>query len=162
MPLGNAYPGQICSIASALELVGERWTLLIVREVMLGVHRFDEIQADLGIARNVLQARLERLVDGGVLERRRYQEHPPRDDYHLTPAGRDLWPALFALMRWGDAHAPRPDGPPVLVSHRGCGGDVDDHRVCQRCGAQLELRDIVARAGASASARHPLRRRAAA
>ena len=76
MPLGNTYSGQTCSIASALEVVGERWTLLIVRQVMLGVRRFDEIQRDLGIARNVLQARLEHLVDEGMLERRRYQEHP--------------------------------------------------------------------------------------
>lgn len=162
MPLGNAYAGQTCSIASTLELVGERWTLLIVRELMLGVHRFDEIQADLGIARNVLQARLERLVRGGVAERRRYQDHPPRDSYHLTEAGRDLWPVIFALMRWGDEHQPRPGGPPVLVSHRGCGGEVDDHRICRRCGAELELGDVTARPGESAGAGHPLRRRAAA
>ena len=161
MPLGSDYSSQSCSIASTLELVGERWTLLIIREVMLGVHRFDEFQADLGIARNVLQGRLERLVGGGILERRRYQEHPERHGYHLTEAGRDLWPVIVSLMQWGDTHAPRPGGPPVRLEHRGCGGDVDGHRICTRCGVRLSIVDVVAIAGESANERHPLRRLAA-
>lgn len=90
MPLQRTYENQVCSIAAALEIVGERWTLLIIREALLGVHRFDELQADLGVARNVLQARLERLIEHGILEKRRYQDHPPRHDYYLTEKGLDL------------------------------------------------------------------------
>ncbi len=88
--LRNDYDNQVCSIAAALEVVGERWSLLIVRDGFLGLRRFDELQADLGIARNVLQTRLTRLVDQGVLEKRRYQERPQRYEYHLTEKGQDL------------------------------------------------------------------------
>src|ERR1700755_3130047 len=90
--LGNDYKTQACSIAGALEVVGERWSLLIVRDVFLGLRRFDEIQANLGIARNVLQARLEKLIEQGVVERRLYQERPERYEYLLTEKGLDLWP----------------------------------------------------------------------
>ncbi|HET9101892.1 MAG TPA: helix-turn-helix domain-containing protein [Solirubrobacteraceae bacterium] len=162
MPLGNTYRGQTCSIASALEVVGERWTLLIVRQVMLGVRRFDEIQRDLGIARNVLQARLEHLERAGILERRRYHDSPIRYEYRLTEAGRDLWPVLVSLLQWGDAHLPRDEGPPVHLEHRGCGGAVDTHRMCTRCGAALEYGDVVGRPGRDLPAGHPLLRRAAA
>ncbi len=160
MPLGNAYATQTCSIAGALEVVGERWTLLIVREVMLGVRRFDEIQSDLGIARNVLQSRLERLVEHGVLEKQPYSERPPRYEYRLTERGLDLWPTIVALMQWGDAHSPTAAGPPVLLEHRGCGGSIDGHRTCERCGARVGPRDVWAVAGPGATESHPLRRRA--
>jgi DNA-binding HxlR family transcriptional regulator len=162
VPLKRNYVDQECSVAATLELVGERWTLLIVREVLLGVHRFSELQADLGIARNVLQARLERLVEHGILERRRYQVHPPRDGYHLTDKGLDLWPTIIALMAWGDRHLPRTGGPPVTITHRGCGGEMDAHRVCLRCGSRLGPRDVWAAPGDSAGPDHPLRRRLAA
>src|SRR5215213_5631670 len=127
--LGRGYDNQVCSIAGALELVGERWTLLILRDVFLGVRRFDDFQRDLGIARNVLQSRLERLVEEGVLERRQYQDRPVRHEYRLTEKGMDLWPVVVALMKWGDRHL-YPDGAPVVMEHRGCGGEVDDRRVC--------------------------------
>jgi DNA-binding HxlR family transcriptional regulator len=159
MPLRSTYENQNCSVAAALEIVGERWTLLIIREAMLGVHRFDEMQADLGIARNVLQSRLERLVENGILDRRRYQDRPERFAYHLTEAGLDLWPALVALMRWGDDHAPAPGGPPVRLAHRGCGGSVDRHHICEECGQRLGPRDVWALPGPGADADHPLRRR---
>jgi DNA-binding HxlR family transcriptional regulator len=162
MPLQRTYSGQTCSIAAALEIVGERWTMLIIREALLGVHRFDEMQADLGVARNVLQTRLERLVDEGVLERRRYQERPPRYGYHLTEKGLDLWPAVVALMQWGDKHAGGPGGPPVRLEHRGCGGAVDEHLMCVVCDQRLGPRDVWAHAGDHVPADHPLRRRAAA
>src|ERR1700732_131925 len=103
--LGRDYENQVGSIASALEVVGERWSLLVVRDVFLGLRRFDEIQADLGIARNVLQTRLRKLIDQGVLERRLYQERPPRHEYRLTEKGLDLWPTVVALMQWGDRYA---------------------------------------------------------
>jgi DNA-binding HxlR family transcriptional regulator len=159
VPLQRSYANQECSVAATLEIVGERWTLLIVREVLLGVHRFSELQADLGVARNVLQARLARLVEHGILERRRYQEHPPRAEYQLTEAGLDLWPTIVSLMSWGDRHRPRPDGPPVAITHRDCGGEMDAHRICARCGARLGPRDVWAAPGESAGPEHPLRRR---
>jgi DNA-binding HxlR family transcriptional regulator len=157
--LRNDYENQACSIAGALEVVGERWSLLIVRDVMLGLHRFDELQGHLGIARNVLQARLTRLIDEGVLERRLYQERPQRYEYRLTDKGLDLWPMIVALMKWGDRYAPPEGGPAVLIEHRGCGGSIDAHGVCEACGARLTARDAVARPGPGAPAEHPLMRR---
>jgi DNA-binding HxlR family transcriptional regulator len=149
--LGRQYEAQVCSIARSLEVVGERWTLLVLRDVFLGVRRFDDFQRSLGVARNVLQARLERLIDEGILERRLYQERPPRHEYRLTEKGIELWPVVFDLMRWGDRHH-YPDGPPTALEHAGCGGAVDDHRICERCGKPLEARDVRARPGPGA---HP-------
>src|SRR3954466_13822696 len=93
-----------CSIARTLEVIGDRWTLLILRDAFRGVRRFDDLQRDLGIARNILTDRLQKLVDHGVLMRRLYQERPPRYEYRLTRMGYDLSPALVALMRWGDQY----------------------------------------------------------
>ncbi|HEX6388992.1 MAG TPA: helix-turn-helix domain-containing protein, partial [Solirubrobacteraceae bacterium] len=138
--LRNDYDNQVCSLARALEVVGERWTLLIVRDVFLGLRRFDELQADLGIARNVLQTRLERLVEHGVLEKVPYQERPPRHEYRLTEKGIDLWPTIVSLLQWGDRYAPAPQGPPVLITHKECGGELDAHRICARCGERVEAR----------------------
>jgi DNA-binding HxlR family transcriptional regulator len=158
--LGNDYRTQICSIAGALEVVGERWSLLIVRDVFLGLRRFDQMQSHLGIARNVLQARLTKLVDEGVLERRLYEERPARYEYRLTEKGLDLWPTVVALMQWGDRYTAPAEGPPVLLEHRGCGGAVDEHRMCERCGARLSVREARALAGPGAGPDHPLLRRA--
>ena len=158
--LGREYEGQVCSVARALDVVGERWSLLIVRNVLLGLRRFDEMQAQLGIARNVLQGRLTRLVDAGVLERKLYQQHPPRHEYRLTEKGLDLWPTIVALMQWGDSHAPGEAGVPVVLEHRGCGGGVDGHRVCTACGKALSVREVVALPGPGATPDHPLVRRA--
>jgi DNA-binding HxlR family transcriptional regulator len=157
--LGNDYSSQTCSIAGALEVVGERWSLLIVRNVFLGLRRFDQIQSNLGIARNVLQTRLERLVEQGVLERRLYRERPPRHEYRLTQKGLDLWPTIVALMQWGDRYAAPSAGPPVLLEHRGCGGAVDEHRICEKCGESLTARESRALPGPGASPDHPLVRR---
>jgi DNA-binding HxlR family transcriptional regulator len=154
--LGNDYKQQVCSIAGALEVVGERWSLLIVRDVFLGLRRFDQMQANLGIARNVLQSRLTRLVDQGVLERRLYQERPERHEYRLTEKGLDLWPTVVALMQWGDRYSAPEAGPPVLLEHRGCGGRVDEHRMCEKCGARLTVREARALPGPGASPKHPL------
>ncbi|MGA2009101.1 MAG: helix-turn-helix domain-containing protein [Solirubrobacteraceae bacterium] len=159
MPLQSTYENQNCSVAATLELIGERWTLLIVREALLGVHRFDEIQADLGIARNVLQTRLQRLVDHGIMEKRLYQEHPERYEYRLTAAGLGLWPTIVTLMKWGDANLPQPGGPPVVLEHRGCGGAIDMHATCERCGEKLSAREAWATPGPGAGPDHPLRRR---
>jgi DNA-binding HxlR family transcriptional regulator len=158
--LGNRYENQTYSIAATLEVVGERWSLLIVRNVMLGLRRFEEMQQNLGIARNVLQSRLSGLVEQGVLERRAYQERPARYEYRLTEKGLDLWPTIVALMQWGDRHALAAAGPPVLLEHRRCGGSVDEHRICARCGERLKVRDVRALPGPGASPEHPLVRRA--
>jgi len=139
--LRHDYPDQTCSIAKALEVVGERWTLLIVRDVMNGNRRFGELQRSLGVARNVLSARLQRLVEEDILERRPYQSSPERYEYFLTEKGLDLWPALVALLAWGDRHSPGPDGPPMLIVHKECGGAVSDRGVCERCGETLHARD---------------------
>lgn len=139
--LRHDYPGQICSIAKALEIVGERWTLLIVRDVMNGNRRFGELQKGLGVARNVLSARLQRLVEEDILERRPYQSSPERYEYFLTEKGLDLWPALVALLAWGDRHSPEPNGPPMLIVHKGCGGEVNDRGICESCGKVLHARD---------------------
>jgi DNA-binding HxlR family transcriptional regulator len=159
--LPATYDTQVCSVARALEVVGERWTMLIIRDVFLGVRRFEDLQRGLGIARNTLAARLDKLTRDGILERRRYSEHPPRDEYRLTQQGRDLWPAVVALMQWGDRYRPSPGGPPTVLEHRGCGGSVNTHRTCERCGAELEVGDIEAHAGPGAPPGHPLLRRAA-
>jgi len=147
--LGRTYDGQNCSVAKSLELVGERWTMLVVREVFLGHRRFDEIATRLGVARNVLTARLARLVDEGVLERVRYQERPERFEYRLTEKGIDLWPVIVSLVQFGDRYY-APEGPPVVLTHRDCGGTLDAHRTCTTCGAKLGARDVRAHAGPGA------------
>src|ERR687887_2260982 len=120
--LKRDYEGQNCSIARALEIVGERWTLLIVRDAFLGLRRFDEFHESLGIARNVLADRLNRLVDEGILERVRYSERPERFEYRLTRKGRELNVALTALRQWGDAHLL--EEPPRLLRRRSDGAPV--------------------------------------
>lgn len=156
--LRNDYDGQVCSIARTLEIVGERWTMLVLRDVFLGLRRFDEIQADLGVARNVLTNRLDKLVDSGVLERHPYQERPVRHEYRLTEKGVDLWPVVVSMMQWGDRYAPAGAGPPVVLEHRGCGGALTAHRTCERCGKALGPRDVHAYAGPGAAPDHPLLR----
>jgi DNA-binding HxlR family transcriptional regulator len=114
--LNRDYEGQNCSVARALEVVGERWTLLIVRDAFLGLRRFDEFQENLGIARNVLTDRLNRLVDEGILGRVRYSERPERYEYRLTQKGRDLHLALSGLRQWGDKYAS--EKPPTLLRRK--------------------------------------------
>lgn len=140
--LGRRYDEQDCSIARALEVVGERWTLLILRESFLGTSRFDDFQHRLGIARNVLQARLEKLVAEGVIEREPYQERPVRYEYRLTQEGRDLLPVLVALLQWGDRHRAPDEGPIGAIAHVGCGGAINAGLQCERCGAKVEERTI--------------------
>ena len=140
--LDSDYPDQRCSIARALEVVGERWTLLVLRDVFLGLHRFDELVESLGVTRTVLTNRLRKLVDEGVLERRRYQERPDRFAYHPTEKGRALLPVLATLMRWGDVYYAGPAGPPRLLLHRGCGGELTEALRCGRCGAPVGFDDV--------------------
>jgi DNA-binding HxlR family transcriptional regulator len=141
--LGREY-NQACSIARTLELLGERWTLLVIRDVFEGRRRFDRIQASLGVARNVLATRLARLVQEGILEKRPYGSHPARHEYFLTEKGLDLWPVLVAMLDWGDRHLAGEEGPPTLITHKRCGGRVDGRGYCERCGARLHARDAAA------------------
>jgi DNA-binding HxlR family transcriptional regulator len=129
-----------CSIARTLEVVGERWSLLILRDAFYGVHRFDAFQSDLGVARNVLTERLAKLVDFGVLERRLYSERPARFEYRLTPKGRDLLPVLLTMMRWGDRWAS--EEPPVKLVHTTCGSVTHPLLTCSECGEELTRREL--------------------
>jgi DNA-binding HxlR family transcriptional regulator len=135
--LGRTYDDQVCSIARSLEVLGERWTLLIVRDALLGLHRFDDLQHSLGVARNVLTDRLGRLVEAGVLERVPYQQRPLRHEYHLTPMGRELAVPVIGLMHWGDRHLAGPAGPPRLTHHRDCGGTLQASLTCTACGQSV-------------------------
>jgi DNA-binding HxlR family transcriptional regulator len=139
----KSFAGMDCSVAQCLEIVGEWWTMLIVRDAFLGVTRFDVFQERLGISRNVLQQRLERLVQSGIFEREAYSEHPPRYDYRLTPKGRDLWPVVNAMRQWGDQYA-APHGPPLRLVHRSCGHEAIGTIVCSECGESMSARNVQA------------------
>ncbi len=127
-------------MARTLDIVGEKWALLAVREAFLGNHRFDEMVKRTGAPRDTLAARLRTLVAAGILERRRYCEHPARFEYHLTGAGRDLYPVIMTLMRWGDRYLAGDGGPPLVLQHD-CGHRLVAQVVCEACGEALEARD---------------------
>lgn len=148
--LPRSYEGQNCSVARALELVGERWSLLIVRDTSRGISRFDELERSLGIPRSVLAARLERLCECGVLERRRYQAKPERFEYVPTEMGFDLFPVIATLMGWGDRHF-APNGPPIVMEHIDCGGEITEQLTCSVCGQDLRGHDVHARPGPGAA-----------
>ena len=134
----TAYDSDTCSMARTLALIGDRWTLLVLRDVVNGVGRFDELCDHLGIARNILSGRLARLTEAGLVERTAYQEPGARERhaYRLTRPGRELIPILLAFMAWGDQHLAGPDGPPAVVRHAGCGAPV---RVSLSCADGHEL-----------------------
>ena len=142
--LRRDYEGQNCSIARALEVVGDRWTLLIVRDVALGLHRFDELLASLGVASNVLSDRLNRLVDEGILERSRYSDRPARFEYHLTRKGRDLGVPLLALMQWGDRYLSEK---PPRVARRRSDGVAASVRLVAKDGSPVRYDDLEVVAG---------------
>jgi len=137
---------RVCSVARTLEVVGEKWALLAVREVFLGSHRFEEMVANTGAPRDTLATRLRTLVEFGVLEKRRYSDRPPRDEYVLTDAGRELYPVIISLMQWGDKHRPLDSGPPLKLRHD-CGKPLRTHLACDHCGGVVE-RSTVRRVGA--------------
>lgn len=145
----KSFEDMRCSVAQCLEVVGEWWTMLIVRDAFFGVTRFDDFQERLGIARNVLAQRLDHLVRAGVLRRVPYQEHPARHEYRLTDKGRDLWPVLNAMRQWGDTWA-APLGPPVQIVHESCGHVATAELTCSSCGERLEQRQIRAVRGPGA------------
>jgi DNA-binding HxlR family transcriptional regulator len=135
-----------CSIARSLAILGDRWTLMVLRQSFAGVKRFDEFQRTLGIARNVLAERLQRLVGEGILERRQYQDRPARHEYKLTAKGRDLYPVIVSLMEWGDRYN-APDGPPLVLVHKRCGHETTPHFVCSECGEPIDPREMTPKPG---------------
>ena len=140
---------QNCSIARALEVVGERWTILVLREVSLGFHRFEEMQRHLAIATNVLTDRLQTLVERGVLKKVP-TERPDRFEYRFTRKGASLSPVITSLMRWGDEWE-APDGPPRVIVHTACDHDTLPVSTCAHCGEELRPDEIRTRPGPGAT-----------
>ena len=145
----RSFEDMNCSVAQCLEVVGEWWSLLIVRDALLGVRRFDDFQARLGISRNILNGRLTKLVDHGVLERVPYQDNPPRSEYRLTEKGRDLWVVVSAMREWGDRWA-APAGAPLEMRHATCGHVVETAPVCSHCGERVHLGTVTVEPGPGA------------
>ena len=146
MALGNTYESENCSAARALEVVGERWSMLIIRDALFrGTTRFSDFQRSLGLARNVLADRLDGFVEAGLMARRQ-PEDSAYHEYHLTQKGRDLKPAVIALTRWGDRWA-APNGPPIIYRHEDCAGEIELQFVCSECGEDLDVEGIVATRG---------------
>jgi DNA-binding HxlR family transcriptional regulator len=138
---------QADSVGRTLELVGEKWTLLILREAFFGVRRFGQLVRNLGIPRPTLSARLRTLVDAGLLERSRYASDPDRYEYRLTRAGIDLFPSVVALMRWGDQYLAGPDGPPIALRHNDCGEIADPYLACSSCAGEISARNVTPERG---------------
>ena len=145
-------PSTSCSIAATLGVIGDRWTLLILRDVFRGVRRFGELQRDLGIARNLLADRLAKLVDHEVLERVPYQDRPVRCEYKLTPKGADLSTSLIALMGWGDRWYAS-DGAPTILIHEICGTPIEQAVHCPECNETVHPGGIKSRPGPGRSPR---------
>ena len=141
-----------CSLARSLEVVGDWWTPLIVRDLAAGLGRFDQLVDDLGISRNLLATRLEALEANGIVRRQQYSARPPRFEYVLTPAGAELVPVLMSLTAWGDRWTRPPDGAPVRFWHRTCGRQFKPRVDCSECGRPVKLGDVVPRPGPGAVA----------
>ncbi|MCU1643932.1 MAG: hypothetical protein JWN03_4207 [Nocardia sp.] len=136
-----------CSVARTMDLLGDWWTPLVLREAFYGIRRFDEFQQELGIARNTLSERLRRLVEAGLLEKQVYETMPVRHEYVLTESGRDFYGVLLAMTAWGDRWLSGEAGPPVVTRHEGCGHDAEAEVVCSHCGERLEWPDVTPRPG---------------
>jgi DNA-binding HxlR family transcriptional regulator len=149
MPI-EAYATQNCAIARSLSFLGERWALLILRELFFGRARFDEIQRQLGVAPNMLSARLTTLVEEGIVERRPYSSHPGRFEYRLTEKGRELQPVLLELLAWGTRHVV--DEPPLEVVHTECDHVMHPVETCSHCGGELTTRNVRPQPGPGANA----------
>jgi DNA-binding HxlR family transcriptional regulator len=143
-----------CSVAQCLEVVGEWWSMLIIRDAFFGVRRFDDFQSRLGISRNILNVRLTSLVDAGVLERVPYQQRPLRHEYRLTDKGRDLWPVLTTMREWGDKWA-APHGVPLEAVHEACGEVMHLAHACSACGQPADRRSVLVRPGPGATPGDP-------
>lgn len=136
---------QDCSMSRAIAVIGDRWTLMILRDLFLGVRRFEDFERRLGISRSIIAERLKLLVDEGVLRREAYQDHPVRHEYRLTEKGLSLHPVILAIVHWGDAHYAGEDGPPLIHRHKGCGCDFRPVLTCSECGEPVGARDVEVR-----------------
>lgn len=136
-----------CSLARSLDVIGDWWTLLIIRDIYLGVCRFDDMAEDLGISRNLLATRLKGLLDAGIVTREPYQARPERHDYHLAPAGADLVPVILALTAWGDRWVQPPEGQPIMFTHDNCGCVLDAQVTCAACGKPVAADNVSAKPG---------------
>jgi DNA-binding HxlR family transcriptional regulator len=137
---------QPCSIARSVAVIGDRWTLMILRDLFLGVRRFEDFERRLGISRSIIAERLKRLVDEGVLARHAYQERPVRHEYRLTEKGLALHPVIMAIVHWGDVHYADDAGPPLIHRHKACGCDFAPVLTCSECGEPVGARDVEVRA----------------
>jgi len=135
------------SVARALDVVGERWSLLILREAFFGVRRFGQLARNLQIPRPTLSARLRTLVEQGVLEKALYATDPDRHEYRLTDSGRDLFSAIVVLMQWGDQHLPLADGPPIVLRHQPCGQVAEAILTCAHCREEITAHNVTPEAG---------------
>lgn len=143
----EALSDEACSVARTVAVIGDRWTLLVLRDAFLGIRRFDDFQARLGISRTIVADRLKHLVDEGVLRKVAYQDRPLRHEYRLTDKGLDLYPVIMTIVRFGDLHYAGEAGPPVLHRHKACGHDFHPVQTCSECGEPVAARDVETRAG---------------
>ncbi len=143
----NELSAENCSLARSLAVIGDRWTLLVLRDAFLRVRRFDDFQSRLGIARRVLTQRLAVLVEHGVLKKVAYQERPTRYEYRLTEKGLALYPVILSLVHWGDAYYAGSEGPPVHHRHKVCGQRFHSLMTCSECGEVLGAKDVIVEAG---------------
>jgi len=139
-----------CSVARTLDIIGEWWTLLILRDVFYGVRRFEALRSHLGISRKVLTNRLQRLTEEEILKKVSYQENPTRYEYRLTQKGLDLLPVLLTIMNWGDRWIAEPDETPVVFVHTGCGNKTTPKMVCSYCGEELTAHNVIPTPGPGA------------
>lgn len=136
-----------CSVARSVAVIGDRWTLMILRDCFLGVRRFEAFQERLGISRTIIADRLKHLTEEGVLRRVAYQEHPTRHEYRLTDKGLELHPVVMAIVHWGDRHYAGEAGPPLLHRHKTCGCDFHPVQTCSECGEPVNARAVETRPG---------------
>ena len=144
-----------CPVAQTLEIIGERWTMLVLRELFLGTRRFADFHHNIGCARNILSDRLQKLVAGGIVQRRQYQDRPPRFEYRLTDKGIELYPTLLALMQWGERYLTGGAGRGIVLEHKACGHKTTPELVCSHCRQPVHARTMrvsVAPGAAAASA----------
>lgn len=146
----NELEEERCSVARTVSVIGDRWTLLVLRDCFLGVRRFEAFQERLGISRPMLADRLRKLVEAGVLSKKQYEQAPARHEYRLTRKGLDLHPVIMAIVHWGDVHMAGRAGRPLLHRHKRCGQLFDPVTVCSECGEPLEAREVEVEAGPGA------------
>lgn len=139
-------PDENCSVARSVAVIGDRWTLMILRDCFLGVRRFEAFEQRLGISRSIIADRLKKLTDEGVLRRDAYQDHPVRHEYRLTDKGLALHPVMMAVVHWGDVHCAGAEGPPLIHRHKACGCDFNPVQTCSACGDPVSAREVEVRA----------------